>query len=182
MSGGLWRRTPLDSYQTAAPQWETLLDVDALAKAEGRNWVYKGVDCQPDNGPRCLISLSDGGQDAKVVREFDQHTRSFVADGFTLPEAKSDVSWKDADTLLVATNFGDQSLTESGYPYIVKEWHRGQPLAQAREVYRGEPKDVLVSPGRCGRRSGVNICWSSCVPGLSSAVITCSSVAARCNR
>ena len=145
---GLWRRTPLASYATAAPQWETLLDVDALAKAEGRNWVYKGVDCQPDNGPRCLISLSDGGQDAKVVREFDQRTGSFVADGFTLPEAKSDVSWKDADTLLVATNFGEGSLTESGYPYIVKEWQRGQPLAQAREIYRGEPHDVLASPGR----------------------------------
>jgi prolyl oligopeptidase len=145
---GLWRRTPLASYETPAPQWETLLDVDALAKAEGRNWVYKGVDCQPDNGPRCLISLSDGGQDAKVVREFDRGTGSFVADGFILPEAKSDVSWKDADTLLVATNFGAHSLTESGYPYIVKEWHRGQPLAQAREIYRGEPHDVLASPGR----------------------------------
>jgi prolyl oligopeptidase len=145
---GLWRRTPLASYATPEPEWETLLDVDALAKAEGRNWVYKGVDCQPDNGPRCLISLSDGGQDAKVVREFDQRTRSFVADGFALAEAKSDVSWKDADTLLVATNFGDGSLTESGYPYIIKEWHRGQPLAQAREIYRGEPHDVLASPGR----------------------------------
>jgi prolyl oligopeptidase len=145
---GLWRRTALAAYETAAPQWETLLDVDELARSEGRNWVYKGVDCQPDNGPRCLISLSDGGQDAKVVREFDQRTRSFVADGFVLAEAKSDLSWQDADTLLVATNFGDGSLTESGYPYIVKEWRRGQPLAQAREIYRGEPHDVLVSPGR----------------------------------
>jgi prolyl oligopeptidase len=145
---GLWRRTPLASYESASPQWETLLDVDALARSEGRNWVYKGVDCEPDNGPRCLISLSDGGQDAKVVREFDQRTCSFVAEGFSLPEAKSDVSWKDPDTLLVATNFGDGSLTESGYPYIVKEWRRGQPLAQAREIYRGEPHDVLASPGR----------------------------------
>jgi prolyl oligopeptidase len=145
---GLWRRAPLASYETETPQWETLLDVDALAKSEGRNWVYKGVDCQPDNGPRCLISLSDGGQDAKVVREFDQRTRSFVADGFALGEAKSDVSWKDADTLLVATKFDEHSLTESGYPYIVKEWHRGQPLAQAREIYRGESHDVLASPGR----------------------------------
>jgi prolyl oligopeptidase len=145
---GLWRRTPLASYETANPTWETLLDVDALARAEGRNWVYKGVDCQPDHGPRCLISLSDGGQDAQVVREFDQRSRSFVTDGFALPEAKSDVSWKDADTLLVATNFGDRSLTESGYPYIVKEWHRGQPLSQAREIFRGEPHDVLAAPAR----------------------------------
>ena len=145
---GLWRRTPLASYETATPVWDTLLDVDALATAEGRNWVYQGVDCQPDNGRRCLISLSDGGQDAKVVREFDQHARAFVADGFTLPEAKSDVAWQDADTLLVATNFGDHSLTESGYPFIVREWHRGQPLSAAREIYRGDVKDVLVSPGR----------------------------------
>jgi prolyl oligopeptidase len=145
---GLWRRTPLASYETESPRWETLLDVDGLARLEGRNWVYQGVDCQPDNGPRCLISLSDGGQDAKVVREFDQRTRSFVAAGFSLPEAKSDVTWKDADTLLVATKFDEHSLTESGYPYIVKEWQRGQPLAQAREIYRGEPHDVLVSPAR----------------------------------
>jgi prolyl oligopeptidase len=145
---GLWRRTSLASYQSADPSWETLLDVDALGQAEGRNWVYQGVACQPDNGPRCLVSLSDGGQDAKVVREFDIPTRSFVADGFALPEAKSDVTWKDADSLLVATDFGDHSLTESGYPYIVKEWRRGQPLAQAREIYRGEPQDVSTAPGR----------------------------------
>ncbi|MEJ0008119.1 MAG: prolyl oligopeptidase family serine peptidase [Steroidobacteraceae bacterium] len=145
---GLWRRTPLASYETAAPSWETLLDVDALAHAEGRSWVYKGVDCQPDNGPRCLISLSDGGQDAQVVREFDLPTRSFVTDGFALPEAKSDISWKDADTLLVATNFGEHLLTESGYPFIVKEWRRGQPLAQAREIYRGAAHDVLAAPAR----------------------------------
>ncbi|HTY93403.1 MAG TPA: prolyl oligopeptidase family serine peptidase [Steroidobacteraceae bacterium] len=145
---GVWRRAALASYETATPQWETLLDVDALAGAEGRNWVYKGVLCQPDNGPRCLISLSDGGRDAKVVREFDQVTRSFVADGFTLPEAKSEVAWKDADTVLVATDFGAHSLTESGYPFIVREWRRGQPLAQARELYRGEAHDVAVSPDR----------------------------------
>ena len=145
---GLWRRTPLASYETPTPEWQTLLDVDALAAAEGRNWVYQGVDCEPDEGPRCLISLSDGGQDAKVVREFDQTTRSFVADGFSLPEAKSDVAWQDADTLLVATRFGADSLTESGYPYIIREWRRGQSLAEAREIYRGEPADVLVSPGR----------------------------------
>ena len=145
---GLWRRTPLASYVTAAPQWHTLLDVDALAAAEGRNWVYKGVECPPGHGPRCLISLSDGGQDASVVREFDQQTRSFVADGFSLPEAKSNVTWQDADSVLVASNFGEHSLTESGYPYIVRDWRRGQPLAEAREIYRGEARDVLVHPAR----------------------------------
>jgi prolyl oligopeptidase len=156
---GLWRRTSLSSYQTATPSWETLLDVDALGKAEGRNWVFQGVACQPDRGPRCLVSLSDGGQDAKFVREFDIPTRSFVADGFALPEAKSDVTWKDADTLLVATDFGDQSLTQSGYPYIVKEWRRGQPLAQAPEIYRGEPQDVSAGPGRIDGDRGEHLAF-----------------------
>ncbi len=154
---GLWRRTPLASYATTSPSWETLLDVDALARVEGRNWVYKGVACQPHEGPRCLVSLSDGGQDAKVVREFDVPTRSFVADGFILPEAKSDVTWKDADTLLVATKFDEHSLTESGYPYIVKQWHRGQPLSQARELYRGEAQDVLASPARLDGDHGTQL-------------------------
>jgi prolyl oligopeptidase len=154
---GLWRRTPLASYETESPNWETLLDVDALGRAEGRNWVYAGVVCQPNDGPRCLINLSNGGGDAQVVREFDLPTRKFVADGFTLPEAKSDVTWKDANTLLVATKFDAQSLTESGYPYIVKEWHRGQPLEQAREVYRGEPQDVAVSPGRVDADQGTQL-------------------------
>ena len=145
---GLWRRAPLASYETATPDWETLLDIDAVAQAEGRNWVYQGVECQAGNGPRCLISLSDGGEDAKVVREFDQFTRRFVDDGFSLPRAKSDVTWQDADTVLVATHFGEASLTQSGYPYVVREWRRGETLEQAREIYRGEFHDVLVSPGR----------------------------------
>ena len=143
---GLWRRTPLSAYPSADPAWETLLDVDALAAAEGRNWVFQGVVAQPDEGTRCLISLSDGGQDAAQVREFDLGTRSFVADGFTVPEAKTDAIWKDADTLLVATDFGDQTLTESGYAFIVKQWPRGVPLSQAQEVFRGTREDVLVAP------------------------------------
>ncbi|HTV77481.1 MAG TPA: prolyl oligopeptidase family serine peptidase [Steroidobacteraceae bacterium] len=145
---GLWRRTPLASYATATPVWETLLDVDALATAEQRNWVYQGVDCQPHAGPRCLVSLSDGGQDARVVREFDQDSRAFVVDGFTLPEAKSDSAWEDRDTVLVATDFGPRSLTESGYPYIVRRWRRGQPLSEASELFRGDPHDVSVAPAR----------------------------------
>jgi prolyl oligopeptidase len=154
---GLWRRTPLASYETASPSWETLLDVDELARAEGRNWVYQGVDCQPDNGPRCLVSLSDGGSDAQVVREFDVPARRFIADGFNLPEAKSDVAWKDADTVLVATRFDEHSLTESGYPYIIKEWQRGQPLDQARELYRGAAHDVLASPARLDGAQGTHL-------------------------
>jgi len=138
---GLWRRTTLESYESADTQWETLLDIDALARAEGRDWVFKGASCLPPTETRCLVNLSDGGKDAVVVREFDLTTKAFVDGGFILPEGKHRISWLDADTLLVATDFGPGTLTESGYPYIVKSLKRGQTLAQATEVYRGEAGD-----------------------------------------
>jgi prolyl oligopeptidase len=140
---GLWRRSPLAAYAAGAPQWETILDFDALAKAENANWVFKGADCRQD-GTRCLISLSNGGKDAVTVREFDLPTKQFVAGGFTLPEAKTGHAWKDDDTLLVATNWGPGTLTESGYAFVVKELKRGQALSVAREVMRGDAKDVGV--------------------------------------
>jgi prolyl oligopeptidase len=142
---GLWRRAPLASYASGAPQWEPLLDLDALAAKEGANWVWKGSECQPGGVARCLVSLSDGGKDAKTMREFDLATRQFVAGGFTLPEAKSSVSWKDANALYVATDWGPGTLTTSGYPFVVKELVRGRPLAEAREVLRGAASDVGMS-------------------------------------
>jgi prolyl oligopeptidase len=138
---GIWRRTTLESYASGNTQWETLLDIDALARAEGKDWVFKGASCLPPAETRCLVNLSDGGKDAVVVREFDLTTRAFVDGGFVLPEGKHRISWLDADTLLVATDFGPGTLTESGYPYIVKTLKRGQTLAEATEVYRGEAGD-----------------------------------------
>ena len=138
---GVWRRTTLESYATDTPAWETLLDIDALARAEGEDWVFKGANCLPPDERRCLISLSDGGKDAVVVREFDTAAKAFVDGGFNLQEGKHRISWLDADTLLVATDFGPGTLTESGYPYIVKSLKRGQTLAQATEVYRGDRAD-----------------------------------------
>ena len=138
---GVWRRTTLDSYRTATPQWETLLDIDALSRAEGKDWVFKGADCLAPDDTRCLINLSDGGKDAVVVREFDLTTKRFVDGGFSLPEGKHRIEWLDRDTLLVATDFGAGTMTESGYPFIVKTLKRGQTLAQATEVYRGEQGD-----------------------------------------
>jgi len=142
---GVWRRTTLDSYRTATPQWETLLDIDALSKAEGKDWVFKGADCLAPDETRCLINLSDGGKDAVVVREFDLTTKQFVAPGadggFNLPEGKHRIEWLDRNTLLVATDFGPGTLTESGYPFIVKTLKRGQTLTQAVEVYRGQQGD-----------------------------------------
>jgi prolyl oligopeptidase len=142
---GVWRRTTLDSYRTAQPQWETLLDIDALAKSEGRDWVFKGADCLAPDETRCLINLSDGGKDAVTVREFDLTTKTFVENGFVIPEGKHRLTWLDRDTLLIATDFGAENgqgtMTESGYPFIVKSLKRGQPLAQASEVYRGQQSD-----------------------------------------
>lgn len=138
---GLWRRTTLDSYRTDAPQWETLIDVGALAEAEGVDWVWKGASCLPPDETRCLISLSDGGKDAVVVREFDTTTKTFVEGGFSLLEGKHRINWLDGDTLLIATDFGPGTLTEGGYPFIVKTLVRGQRLAEATEIYRGDQSD-----------------------------------------
>jgi len=142
---GVWRRTSLDSYRTATPQWETVLDIDALSAAEGKNWVYKGSSCLPPQERLCLISLSDGGKDAVVIREFDSVSKTFVEGGFSLPESKGDASWIDADTLLISRDFGPGSLTTSGYPMIVKRLKRGQPIEQAETVFTGQPGDVSVS-------------------------------------
>ena len=139
---GLWRRTTLDEYRKEKPNWETVLDLDELARKEKENWVWGGANFLRPAEERCLVSLSRGGADAKVIREFDVVKKEFVEDGFELPEAKSRVSWKDVDTLYVGTDFGPGSLTESGYPRITKEWKRGTKLADAKVVFEGKPEDV----------------------------------------
>ena len=141
---GLWRRTTPDQYRLDEPEWDVLLDVDALNEAEGENWTWGGVTVLRPTFDRCLISLSRGGADAVVIREFDLHGRVFVEDGFTLPEAKSDVGWIDADHIYVATDFGPGSLTSSGYPRIVRRWRRGTPLSGAELVHEGHVDDVSV--------------------------------------
>lgn len=143
---GLWRRTTLDSYRSGTPTWESVLDLDALATAENRNWVYAGNDCLAPTHRYCLIKLSDGGKDASLVREFDTTTKSFVIGGFALPEGKQTVVWVDKDTILVARDWGAGTMTKSGYPFVVKELKRGQSLDQAREVFRGTADDALVMP------------------------------------
>ncbi|HJV96320.1 MAG TPA: prolyl oligopeptidase family serine peptidase [Albitalea sp.] len=142
---GLWRRTTLADYRKPKPHWETVLDVDALAQAEGENWVWGGANCLGPDYRHCLLSLSRGGADAAVVREFDIATRRFVGDGFKLPEAKSDVEWIDADTIYVGTDFGPGSMTDSGYPRVIKRWKRGTPLTDAVTVFEGQRQDVSAS-------------------------------------
>ena len=142
---GLYRRTTLSEYQKEKPTWETILDIDALAKKDGKSWVYKGIDCLYPDYNRCLINLSPGGSDAVVVREFDIATKSFIKDGFTLPEAKSSISWRDENSVFVGTDFGAGSLTDSGYPGVVKIWHRGTPLSSAKQVYHADKSSVSAS-------------------------------------
>ena len=142
---GLWRRMALDDYARGATDWEVLLDLDALARREDEDWVWKGASCLPPEYRRCLVSLSRGGADATVVREFDTVTGRFVDDGFRLEEAKHIVSWADEGTLYVGTDFGPGSLTDSGYARTARLWRRGQPLAEAPEIFAGEKTDVAVS-------------------------------------
>ena len=134
---GMWRRTTLASYRTEDPEWDVIIDVDDLAEADDENWVWAGAEVIEPEYTLALIELSRGGADATVVREFDMEKLEFVADGFQLPEAKSGLSWEDHDTVLVGTDFGPGSLTESGYPRIVKRWRRGQPLEDAPDTLLG---------------------------------------------
>ena len=144
---GVWRRTSLETYRTKAPQWETVLDFDALAKSEGANWVYKGADCLAPEERLCLVALSDGGKDAVEVREFDAVAKAFVKDGFILPAGKQQAAWIDQDTLLVGREWTPGLVTESGYPFVIKRLKRGQELGQATEVFAGAKGDVGVWPG-----------------------------------
>ncbi|MBB3035540.1 prolyl oligopeptidase family serine peptidase [Alteriqipengyuania lutimaris] len=142
---GLLRRTTLESWRTDTPEWETILDIDALAAAEGKEWVYGGMSCLPPDGTRCMVYLSDGGKDARVAREFDLETLDFLPasqNPFVLPESQGSASWVDKDTLLISRDFGEDTVTDSFYPFTTREWKRGTPIEDAKEIYRGEKSDV----------------------------------------
>lgn len=145
---GLWRRTMLDEYRKPEPVWDVLLDLDALNRAEGMNWVWRGANCLRPAYDRCLISLSRGGADAIEIREWDKSDRDFVAGGFRLPEAKGGAGWRDADSLFVYTDFGPGSMTVSGYPRQARLWQRGTPLAEAAVVFEGKAEDMYIAAGR----------------------------------
>lgn len=141
---GVWRRMPVDAYVAGGSDWDVVLDVDALADAEGENWVYEGTDCLASDYTRCLITLSRGGSDAAVRREFDIEDRTFVDDGFELPEAKASLAWLDRDTVLVGTS--EDGATDSGYPVRTRLWQRGTGFSDAAEVFAGQASDVGVWP------------------------------------
>jgi len=142
---GIWRKSTLDSYLSDIPKWETVLDFDKLSKEEGKNWVYKGNNCLSPDYDLCIVNLSDGGKDATIRREFNTRTGEFIKDGFVTDESKGSVDWLDKDTLLIGVNFGDNTMTDSGYPMITKLWKRGTPLSSAKEIYRGQKDDVSIS-------------------------------------
>ena len=151
---GIWRRTTWASYGTASPIWETVIDLDSLSKAEGVTWSWGGADCLEPEYRRCIVALSRGGSDATEQREFDVTTKRFVANGFTVPEAKTSTTWVDDNTLLVGTDFGPGSLTTSGYARIFKLWKRGTPLSAATTLFETPADHVggfgfsVVSGGR----------------------------------
>ena len=144
---GVWRQSSLKSYLTDNPKWETILDFDKLAADEDKNWVYKGNNCLGPDYTRCIVNLSDGGKDAVVRREFDMTTKTFVKGGFETAESKGSMDWLDSDTMIVGVDFGEGSMTDSGYPMIAKLWKRGTDLSEAKEIMRGEKTDVGFWPG-----------------------------------
>lgn len=138
---GIWRTASLDSYRSGNPEWKTILDLDALSKAENANFVWKGADCLAPDDRLCLVNLSNGGKDAVEIREFDAVAGKFVEGGFRLPEGKHRIDWIDQDTLLVVTEWEKGQVTTSSYPYIAKLLKRGQPLSAAQQVFAGQRTD-----------------------------------------
>jgi len=141
---GIFRRTSLTEFANENPDWEVVIDIDALNKKENEQWVFKGMRCLPKHPEHCMVQLSPGGGDATVSREFNSVTRAFVEDGFYLPLAKGYVSWIDSNTVFIGTDFGEGSMTESGYPRMVKRWKRGTPLSDAELLYTGEASSYMV--------------------------------------
>ena len=151
---GVWRKTSIESYQTEEIEWENILDIDQLAQQEGKNWVWRGASCLAPDYERCLIRLSDGGKDAIVIREFDLINKQFISDGFITAESKQYFSWLNEDELLIATNFGPDSMNESGYPRQVKVWNRAQGLEEAKLIFDGDYKKIFSFPFSSIRSDG----------------------------
>jgi len=151
---GVYRRTTLAGFASDKPEWEIVIDIDDLNVKENKQWVFKGMRCLPKHPENCLVSLSPGGGDATVTREFNSVNKTFVDHGFYLPLAKGNIRWIDSDTVFVSTDFGQGSMTDSGYPRIVKRWKRGTPLAEATLVYEGEVTSVSASAVRLRSAGG----------------------------
>ncbi len=140
---GIWRRTSVDRYLSGSPEWETVIDIDALSTQDNIKWVFKGATGLYPDYNKFLVNLSKGGGDAVIVKEFDAQTKTFVENGFYVPEAKGNVSWIDENTLMVSTDFGD-GITTSGYPRQVKTWKRGTDLKDAKLIFEGDENNMGI--------------------------------------
>jgi prolyl oligopeptidase len=157
---GLWRRTTLASFQSERPEWETVLDLDALAQKEGEDWIWHGPVTIPPAHDRAILNLSPGGSDAAVMREFDLGRKEFVADGFFVPEGKGGADWLDRDTLLLGSALGDGMATKSGYARTVRLWRRGQDFRTAPVLFETTPESMSVSAGLDRTKPG-EVVWYS---------------------
>jgi prolyl oligopeptidase len=155
---GLWRATSLASFRTEHPEWEILIDLDALAAQEGEDWTWAGAETLPGRHDRAIVMLSRGGADAVVMRELDLPAGRFVADGFTLPEAKGAADWFDRDTLLLCSAFGEGMATRSGYARTVRLWRRGSDPRAAAVIFSVDPSHMAVSADR-DRESNSERVW-----------------------
>lgn len=162
---GLWRRTTLASFRSEQPQWETILDIDVLAAKESEDWIWHGPVTLPGTNDRAILNLSRGGSDAVVLREFDITKKSFVADGFVLPEAKSGAEWLDKDTLLLVSALGEGMATKSGYARAVRLWRRGDDFKAAPVIFETTPDSMSVGAGRDRTKPG-EVVWFSEKPGF----------------
>jgi len=148
---GMYRRTKVDNFiNNKRADWQTVIDMDAYNQDHEGTWVFKGMNCLKPDYQRCLTYLSPGGGDAVIMKEFDVDKKQFIENGFQLPESKMRVDWRDQDHLYVATDFGPESMTESGYPAVVKLWQRGQNLSDAKTLMTVSPESVSVSAYRFG--------------------------------
>ena len=141
---GLWRATSLASFRTEAPDWEILLDLDALAAAEDEDWIWGGATTLPGSHDRAILMLSRGGADAHVLREFDLTAGDFVAGGFFLPEAKGGAEWLDRDALLLSSALGEGMATASGYARTVRLWRRGTDPLAAPVIFMTDAEHMAV--------------------------------------
>ncbi len=155
---GLWRRTTMASYKTPEPEWELLLDIDALARSEDDDWIWSGAHIESKKRQRAIIKLSRGGSDAVVHREFDMDNFRFIEDGFNLPEAKGDLDWLDIDTVLISSALGEGMVTQSGYARTVRLWKRGTDPLSAPVIFECPPESMAVGAG-IDRSSGSERIW-----------------------
>ncbi len=144
---GLWRRMLKADYLAHKESWETVLDLDQLSEQEGRKWVFAGASWLGPENKKCLIYLSDGGTDENIIREFNAETLEFVKEGFSFESSKGGVTWIDENKVLVTRNFGDGTLTTSGYPRQAKILERGQSIDQAELLYEIPADDTGLFGG-----------------------------------